>query len=144
MVMKFRTPYNSRTMPKTREKNTQPSLTVPDQSMSVKEIMDRYARGLPISGQKVPVYNGDQDDMPDLQRLDLAEIQELREAAQQNVESIKKNLFTKQRAAKETTPLKQAELNLSDDNTDDRKDQPVKKTPKKGSKNRPDSDQDDD
>lgn len=58
------------------EVNTEPSLTVPDQTMSVREILIRYARGLPIGGSRQPVFDED-DDMPDPKTLDLVERQEL-------------------------------------------------------------------
>lgn len=59
------------------EVNSQPSMTVPDQSLSIKEILDRHARGLPISGNiQIPVYD-EEDDMPDIRTLDLAERQEM-------------------------------------------------------------------
>jgi len=58
------------------EKNTQPSETVPDQAMSIREILDRYAKGLPLSGARVPVFD-EEDDMPDVRGLDLAERQEV-------------------------------------------------------------------
>lgn len=55
-----------------------PKQTVPDQSLSIKEILDRYARGLPLGGQRIPVYEPD-NDLPDPRTLDLAERQELAE-----------------------------------------------------------------
>ncbi|MFY7787217.1 MAG: hypothetical protein ACOVQA_05025 [Thermoflexibacteraceae bacterium] len=65
------------------ETNTQPSQTVPDQSMSVSEIMRRYAQGLPMAGYKVPTYSDDEnqdlnDVFPNIKKLDLAELQELK------------------------------------------------------------------
>ncbi|QGF19337.1 hypothetical protein [Antarctic microvirus TYR_006_V_25] len=74
------------------EINNQPSETIPDQSMSVDEIMRRYAQGLPMSGERVPTYEDPEiETMPDLSRMDLAdreqviksytaEIQEIRES----------------------------------------------------------------
>ncbi|QGF19318.1 hypothetical protein [Antarctic microvirus CAA_003_V_1] len=74
------------------EINTQPSETIPDQSMSVDEIMRRYAQGLPMSGERVPTYEDPEiETMPDLSKMDLAdreqviksytkEIQEIRES----------------------------------------------------------------
>lgn len=64
---------------------TMPSLTVPDESLSVKEIMARYANGLPLGGQKVPVYHGEEF-VPDMERLDLSEKHEL---LQENAARIK-------------------------------------------------------
>lgn len=78
-----------------REVNNKPSLTVPDQSLSVKQILDRYARGLPLGGMKVPVYDGEED-VPDFNKLDLAERQELLEQTKQSITNIKASLLKDQ------------------------------------------------
>lgn len=84
---KFKTQYNTDEFPSKKEKNRLPSMTVADQSMSMREIMQRYARGLPIEGQKVPFYDED-DDMPDLTNLDLAEKEALIRDAKYELEEI--------------------------------------------------------
>lgn len=84
----FKTPYNAHLFPKEREKNFGPSKTVPDQTMSLKTILERYSRGMPIEGQE-GVYNGE-DIVPDLRRMDLSEIadltEEVRDAIQADIE----------------------------------------------------------
>lgn len=56
----------------------QPSKTVPDQTMSLRTILDRYARGLPISGNtSKPLWEGEEVDPLDFNNLDLAEREEL-------------------------------------------------------------------
>lgn len=80
---------NAQAFPKTYEINTKPSMTVPDQSMSVREIMTRYAKGLPLEGQKVAIWEGEESDMPDISRMDLADRQEYKEAAEAELQSIK-------------------------------------------------------
>lgn len=71
---------NARYFPKNHERNLLPSLTVPDQSMSLKEIIDRYQRGIPMNvAEHVPIYHGDEMELPDIRKMDLAEIQEMRE-----------------------------------------------------------------
>lgn len=54
--------------------NTLPSMTVPDLSMSVKEIIDRANMGLPPEGERVPIYD-EGNDMPDISHMDLADRQ---------------------------------------------------------------------
>lgn len=71
---------------------TQPSMTVPDQSMSIKTILERYARGLPVGGRLDEYYDED-DIMPDYRTLDLSEIQELREEVKITFEKHKKNVI---------------------------------------------------
>ncbi len=75
------------------EVNNDPSETIPDQSMSIRTILDRYSRGLPISGERVPVWQQGEDfnDMPDPRTLDLAERQEFAELYQQELKDLKKS-----------------------------------------------------
>lgn len=113
-IMEFKTPYNANTQfaddlgrweHKAAEK---PSQTIPDQSLSVSEIMRRYSRGLPLGGQKVPVYEGDEDYFPDLSKMDLADRQQYLEdrkeefvELQGKIEKHKRDLQRKQSKAKE-------------------------------------------
>lgn len=75
-----------------REKNSLPSKTIPDQTMSVQEIMDRFARGLPLDGAKVALYHEEGEDVPDLERMDLSEKHELLEAARREVQEQRNKL----------------------------------------------------
>lgn len=115
--MKVYNTLNVSTRPKWGEKNRLPSMTIPDQSMSVKEIMDRYTRGLPIDGQKVPVYTGGDDDMPDPRTLDLAERQQLAEDAQNELDAIKER--NKPKPKPKPQPLQQIPMQLEQDDSQD-------------------------
>lgn len=86
------------------EKNTLPSNTIPNQSMSAREILDRTIRGLPIQGAKVPVYDSEQI-LPDPRTMDLADLQELREKAQQEVKEIENRLKAQNKAQLEAKKL---------------------------------------
>jgi CRISPR/Cas system CSM-associated protein Csm2 small subunit len=72
--------------------NKQKSLTVPDQAMSIKQIMERFARGLPIEQFK-PIYdeNIDEDSeyLPDPRTMDLADRQEFAEQIRQDLENLR-------------------------------------------------------
>lgn len=61
-------------------------MTKQDDAMSVKEMIDRYVHGLPMEGDRVPMYYGDLD-VTDITKLDLVDQQEaleiLREKAKQ-------------------------------------------------------------
>lgn len=81
---KVRNHLNSHTFPRNYEANTQPSLTVPDQTMTIREILVRYARGLPISGN-VPIYEGEDNDLPDPRTMDLAERADFAEQVQEEI-----------------------------------------------------------
>lgn len=76
------------------EVNKSPSLTVPDDTLSIREIIERYTKGLsaPIMFEKV--YS---EDNPDIRGLDLVELKEL---AEENRDIINKHLEN-QRLAKE-------------------------------------------
>lgn len=106
--MKIKTQYNKDQFSRDGEKNNKPSVTIPDQSMTVKEIMSRFARGLSVTGNKVPVYNGEDDDMPDLSRLDLVERQEVLEQVEQEVKDIKARINETQ--AKKKAKFKEQEI----------------------------------
>lgn len=83
----WRDPYNYKTHPITTERNHSPSLTIPNDSFSLRELLDRNARGLPLttSGRQ-ELYHGDEE-MPDLAKMDLSEIHNLAETNQRKIQS---------------------------------------------------------
>lgn len=76
------------------------SQTIPDQSMSVRELMKRHVQGLPLGGAKVPIYEGEEF-VPDFAHMDLADRQELIEAAREELAEIR------QRANEKALKVKQ-------------------------------------
>jgi len=78
---------------------TMPSETIPDQTLSIKEILERYARGLPLDA-RTPQWdenaNIDDDFLPDPRILDLSERQELAESAKAELFEIKSKIKEKQ------------------------------------------------
>lgn len=82
-VHKVRTAYNRISSGSTGQRFTQLSLTVPGQSMSIQQMLERQRQGLPIT---VHSYTGLYDEEGihtngiSLQTLDLEELRELREA----------------------------------------------------------------
>ena len=80
-----------------REKNyrvfTQPSQTVPDQTMSIKEILERYAKGLPIGGGLEPIYEEDDTNGINPRTLDLVDIQEIKEFNKKNIAELKEQVI---------------------------------------------------
>lgn len=91
--------------PEKYEVNTQPSKTVPDQSLSVQEILRRYARGLPLSDVKTPIYDGDENNFPDLSKMDLADREAYLDEQVERLQALKDDLKARSKAIKE----KQAE-----------------------------------
>lgn len=73
---------------------TMPSMAIPDQTMSMREILERYTRGLEIEGSKTPIFEEEDEESNgiNMATLDLVDIQEM---AEENFEKIKelKNVF---------------------------------------------------
>jgi hypothetical protein len=76
------------------EVNNLPSMTIPDQTMSIRTIVDRYTSGLPVTGF-TPVYDGEDFYMPDPKTLDLVDRAELAEKVKEEVSSIKSRQWKK-------------------------------------------------
>lgn len=89
--MKFNT-YYKREKP-VGEKVTGPSKTVPNQAMTIREIINRTEKGLPITGVRVPLYNETEDGiMPDLRNMDISEIYELKQRIADKEKQLRKKL----------------------------------------------------
>jgi hypothetical protein len=86
--MKVKNSLNANTFEKKYKIFTQPSMTVPDQSMSIKTILERYSRGLPVGG-RLDEYYDEEDTLPNPLTLDLAERQELAEEYKNEINEIK-------------------------------------------------------
>lgn len=61
------------------EVNTLPSVTQPDMVLSLREILERHSRGLPLNvGVGEEIYHGDDDFIPNLKTLDISELEALK------------------------------------------------------------------
>lgn len=78
---------------------TQPSQTIPDQTMSIATILKKYARGEQFS-QRTPIYTDEETNGIDPRTLDLSEIHELRINNQKFIDETREKL-QKQSADKE-------------------------------------------
>jgi len=87
---------------------TEVSQTIPDQAMSVRELLNRYASGQPLGGTE-PIYEGEDGDGIDPRRLDLAERQELEIKARQELAEIEERLKSK-KAEKSKSKLTEQEI----------------------------------
>lgn len=76
--------HQLRYVPVPGEVNNNPSMTVPDMSLSVQEILQRYAQGRPLSVSSNLHFTGD-DYTPDVRKMDLTELEDMR---RQNAERI--------------------------------------------------------
>lgn len=86
--MRVKNSLNANEFEKNYKIFTQPSMTVPDQSMDIKTILERYARGLPVGG-RLDEYYDEEDTLPNPLTLDLAERQELAEQYKTEINEIK-------------------------------------------------------
>jgi len=86
--MKVKHSLNAKDFPVKGKICNTPSLTVPDQTMSIRTILERYSRGLPIGGRNDEYYD-EEDDLPDPRTLDLAERQELAQQYKNEIEQVK-------------------------------------------------------
>lgn len=109
MRKKVKTPYNLELFPDYPEVNSGEIITVPDQSLTVREILDRHTRGLPTNvSVNTPLFDEDELILPDPRTLDLVDRQELAEAAHIEVEQVKRK-----RTAKPGEPVKGASEGLA-------------------------------
>lgn len=104
------------------------SMTVPDQSMDIREILLRFQSGLPPLGMKVPLYN-ENDDTPDVRRLDLAEIEELRDQAREEYKARRKRFIEQEKAKREKAQqgpkVQRTTGDAGDQDTADQPDNPI-------------------
>lgn len=80
-----------------KEKNTLPSETVPDQGLTVRQIITKYAQGT-ISDIMIKDVEYSED-MPDLRGLDIATLKEMKAEASQDVKEIQAELKRRRETA---------------------------------------------
>lgn len=90
--------YNTLTadqMPKIYEVSDHPSKTVPDQTMPLKTLLERYARGLPIEGvSSTPIYEGEEGLGFDIRTLDISEREDMAERVRNELAEIAERITT--------------------------------------------------
>lgn len=77
------------------EVNKLPSLTVPDQALDLKEIIRRFAAGIPMNVGKMPVFD-EENDLPDFTKMDLADREAYAEQYRQELAELAGRLPKKQ------------------------------------------------
>ncbi|WNK13796.1 MAG: hypothetical protein [Microvirus sp.] len=72
-------------------KITEPSMTVPDQSLTIPEIIKRFATGRPVNVKVYDEYTGDHDNLTgvDIRTMDISEIHDLVSVTNQNLQTLK-------------------------------------------------------
>lgn len=76
-------------------KNTLPSLTVPDEAMTVQDIIVKYSNGIGPNVAREPIYHSQvSHDTPDYEAIGRSDFAERHEFAQANAEKIEQGLTT--------------------------------------------------
>lgn len=113
---RFQTIYNAHEFPKWAEKIEGPSVTMPDMVLSIDEIIRRFTRGIPVEGNRFPIYDGEQDQFPDLTFTDKLQIEELKVTMQDELRLInerQQERIRKQKAEIEKTQRAQEDKIVS-------------------------------
>lgn len=88
-MTRFKTFLNFREESPRGETNTLPSLTQPDEVLTIRQMLERHVRGLPMSSSPQGGYlPPGLDDIPDIRTLDLTEIQDYAESWRQRKQEI--------------------------------------------------------
>lgn len=92
---------------------TEPSLTVPDQSMDLQTILSRYAHGIPLGAP--PIY--EQTEFVNLNKMDLADREDLINSRKEELRTLKRKIASDKAktSAKEATRTQRSEVNNADD-----------------------------
>lgn len=110
---KIKYAWMTKYLPQEGEVNNQPSKTIPDQSMSIPELIKRYASGQPLGGYKIPLYEGEEDILQgtNWQKLDLSEKMDILRSAKSEYEETIQRL----RNNKQTPPVGESSREAIDD-----------------------------
>lgn len=79
------------------EVNVLPSETIPDQTLSIREIFNRFARGEALEGR--PSVYSDDDDLPEFDKMSKIEIAEFAEANRIRLEQLREHLRASEEAS---------------------------------------------
>lgn len=99
--------YNSKDFP--GEKNSDPSLTVPDMAMSPAEIMRRFAQGRGVPQSPNLVFTGDEY-LPDMRTMDLVDIENLTAENQHKIKMLSAQLQEEEKRKKLRVDNKESQL----------------------------------
>lgn len=100
----FKNHFNAGAFKRDDERNIQPSLAVPDQSLSIQEIIKRHTRGIPIFGKDMGY-----DDQPDplngrhINSLDLEEVFQIADNARKRYKQAQEKYLAEQKLKQQET-----------------------------------------
>lgn len=82
------------------------SLTVPDQTLSLRQLLDRYTRGQGISIKRDATYS--EEDFTDLEKMDKFERADLKAQNQEYIDELRQEIQKQQSPPHETTTKEKA------------------------------------
>lgn len=90
---------------------TQPSMTIPDQALTIRQILDRYAKGLPLGGHDInAAFYDEESEGINPHTLDLVDIEQISEETMEKVNKLRKQSKNKQEKQSDEKPeVKQTE-----------------------------------
>lgn len=103
----IRTPLNFKLSQAEIEFNNLPSETIPDQSLSCREILERFSQGRSVPINKKLTYTGDSI-LPDVDKLDLVDVDSFAENAKNTITESKSKL--NEASKKRSEKRREAEL----------------------------------
>lgn len=116
----FKTHYSHRDVKSKGETFKEKSMTIPDQTMTVQEILKRYASGMSLTAGKVPLYASDDNDDENLSHidginidtLDIAEKQQLQRESAETVKQFEDGVRKRKSKAERLKLEKEIEKEL--------------------------------
>ena len=96
-----------------KEINTDPSKTVPNEAMSVKEIMERYASGKPLPQTAEPLFRDEDGDEINWETLDISEQQEILLQAEEFIKRVKEDVERQKVRGTKIAELEEREKKLA-------------------------------
>lgn len=111
--IKIRNQHHARYDKKDNEQIKEPSKTVPGQSMTILEMVQRHRKGLPIDESTGALYQGEED-LPDISNMDLIDRQAYIDSVADALVEVKERLKEahKSKADKELIDKVEAEVQI--------------------------------
>lgn len=102
ILPRVKNPLNYHLFPKeeVERSHKKPHKALPDDTLTIEELVRRSMRGQPIPGQIRPGYYDEEDEQPDFARMDIAEQQEYLEARHDEAVKLRQKIKQEEEAKK--------------------------------------------
>lgn len=124
-TVQYKNSMNAIPSPGEIKPHLQPSETLQDQSLSIREIVARYQQGLPTNApMRTPIYDPE-DKMPDIRKMDLIDLQRIRDEHKQLKDRLQNEQKQKQVEAQEKQLEKIIEQRMAEKEKQQQKQEPT-------------------